>query len=131
MSWINEDKVGTDIWAYIESKDLNGNHTVADVSLDRDYRMFSLLAGVGAKCNPIYPPRGLPDDANVTIIEIYQGLGEFAHTASWLSTNELEDVFHAYNDSTEGLSIPTVYDSTLKTMRHLGEDTRLIFWFDN
>jgi len=60
--------VGTDIHAFIENRSSfdSGWRTQSEVFLERDYRVFSALAGVRAAEDDatVFDPRGFPEDAS-------------------------------------------------------------------
>lgn len=57
------------------------------------------------------------------------------HSHSWLTPDELAEVFAAYKDAHQGQSVGIEYTALLAAMRALedsGEnDVRVVFWFDN
>lgn len=57
------------------------------------------------------------------------------HSHSWLTSDELAEVFAAYKDEHRGQSVDIGYTALLAAMRALedsGEnDVRVVFWFDN
>ena len=135
--------MGTDIWIHIEykcRKTKNYKHA-REFDGDRLYGLFGILAGARSEIEPIYPPRGLPDDVTRLTYKKYQdGEGDF-HTASWLTASELRECLDsvdeiikqekkdAYNkDWLKGYEKIYRY---LKYYDDIGEPSRMVFWFDN
>jgi hypothetical protein len=60
---------------------------------ERNYVVFSLLAGVRdyeGHPEPLFEPRGVPDDATVEYAEIVEQDGADGHSHSWLTLSEIE-----------------------------------------
>lgn len=57
--------MGCDIHAFVEVEHTVGEdkhiHCFAELSLDRDYVLFGILAGVRVPIKPVVEPRGIPD----------------------------------------------------------------------
>lgn len=60
---------------------------------DRNYRLFSILAGVRNSDGivPIANPRGIPNDVSKFVKHEVKEYGDNGHSHSWLSLQELED----------------------------------------
>lgn len=94
----------------------------------RNYVLFAILAGVrnGSGYTPICEPRGFPPGFTVD---------DYDHTPSWLTVREILDYPHwddPYDDErtladTCGCFLKWVNDTLLP----LGDDVRLVFWFDS
>jgi hypothetical protein len=115
--------MGCDIHLYWESKDYYSNEWTLRKKLegDRDYFLFSLMAGVrnyyGAMPN-LFPPRGIPQDVSLETLAEYSvpynqryeqnesqhwELGPYRrmthpdwHSASWLTRSEVAEVVEAH-----------------------------------
>ena len=84
--------VDTDIHREFEKQQKSGrwrSFYLDDVWDERNYALFGFLANVRnySAVPVVSPPRGLPEDASLTVTKAF-GSGEF-HTASWLSLDEL------------------------------------------
>jgi hypothetical protein len=75
--------MGTDIYAAYQV-DSGG---VYDVSIDRNYALFGLLAGSRGNVKPMAPPRGVPKDATPFTLRALRG-GALVE-ASWFTIDEL------------------------------------------
>lgn len=65
--------------------------------IDRNYQLFSKMAGVRGEETPIAKPRGLPQDATKTtkLVSDY----DCGHTHSWLSADEIGELARWYEDT--------------------------------
>lgn len=157
--------MGCDIHICAERKDQNGKWTRVSlpeyeiVLEERVYAWFAFLADVrnyGA-VTPISEPRGIPEDASESTKEAHAQWDVDAHSASWLTLNELIDF--DYEQGTEDRRVTRTLPSGLlhggctcepgqgKSMalgEYLGEAffkglqqlqtagaERIVFWFDN
>lgn len=111
-----EKKVGGK-WVSAEQVITDPEWDIVDVPRDkriyaeRNYLLFSILAGVREPIPGIwqkYPVKGFPDDADPSIRQVYARWGEDAHTASYLTLKDLEDV----DWGNEG--VPLQYDVTAR-----------------
>lgn len=136
--------MGCDVHAHIEIK-LNGvwEH-LRDVSLNRDYHLFSMMADVrnDGKVAPIASPRGLPDDiTNITKFNnnVWDGDG---HSHSYINIRELIAVENylvrkqkeVWDSPALGYFFGNHFSSFLKYPEDCPQeitDIRMIFWFDN
>ncbi|MBR5698605.1 MAG: hypothetical protein IKX44_08330 [Prevotella sp.] len=135
--------MATDIWIHIEHKSRKSGKYVYDFEADGDriYSLFGALAGTRGKLEPMFDPRGLPDDVTPETLEEYNLFEEDAHTPSWLTTNELREcldqTIKEYSDEygeKEVKSWLKNYEKIYEYMKYSedeGEPSRIVFWFDN
>jgi len=148
--------MGCDIHAYAEKKNADGKYELVGMSNDffawRQYGLFAFLAGVRnySAITPISEPRGIPDDLSEYVKSAYEDWGSDAHSASWLSSEELfkfdyqqliEDRRCMRNNNGgstceegEGIKQPlSEYLGKLyfDSIEELKAADRLVFWFDN
>jgi len=139
--------MATDIWIHIEyqsrKKKYRYIHANVELNKARVYSLFGAIAGVRqvGYIDPIYEPRGLPDDITEETWKEYKDGG--FHTASWLTSKELRecmDLVVKQYTTKYGFSEETVrkwlepYEFIYKYMKNSddeGEPSRMIFWFDN
>lgn len=100
---------------------------------DRDYYLFSILAGVRNhhSLTPIAPPKGLPDDMSPEVERLAVYWEDCAHNESWLSYNELDS--HDY-DQYEYENWEVIEKKVIPDMQEIMkevEDVRIVFWFDS
>ena len=120
--------MGCDIHCYLESRDEDGQWVGEhDGALGRDYTMFAHMAGVRdyIGIEPISEPRGLPCDVSKSAKNCHKDWGGDAHSASWLTKDELRQVQAALaeaSSSNRGLN---------SLLSHMEDTDRLVFWFDN
>jgi hypothetical protein len=127
--------MGCDIHVHVEVK-INGkwqhyNHP----RINRNYALFSRLAGVRGELEPITRPRGIPKNATWMTKFDFKRMGTDAHTPSWISGEEVEALqAEGFLDSFKELGYifgngfgvkgyPEDYPEGV-------EDSRLVFWFD-
>ena len=134
--------MATDIWIHVEYKSRKtGKWTYAyEVDGDRNYNLFSILAGTRGECLPLYDPRGLPSDISDKAKKEYEDWGADAHTPSWLTTQEFKECISttikrsedSYRDEMKKWLEPYygIYEK-MYTIESQGEPCRMIFWFDN
>ena len=150
--------MGCDIHAYLEKKSKTGSYEyVADVFDDRDYNLFSFLAGV-RNYNEIYPivasNRGIPVDVSDYTNSCYLSWGSNAHSASWIGIDELlkfdytRDIHHNLTPTEVAKTLnsmvgvkkiynPITYKDFLEytifedIMKMSVKGDRVVFWFDN
>lgn len=124
---------------------------------DRNYGTFGFLCGVRnySHVPALSAPRGLPEDASQAVAAEYADWGTDAHSASWLSVDELANF--NYDDTFEdrrvmrngnGAALAGIGEGKLMTFREFlgpnflrdvgilagvgSQDTvRVVFWFDN
>lgn len=135
--------MATDIWIHIEYKSRHKNKFVYDREVDgeRVYILFGALAGTRGSCEPVYSPRGLPNDVTSHTLRIYNEFGKDAHTPSWLTTEEQRDcidqaikVFSKEYSLKEVNSWLSPYEKIFEYMKNKedkGDLCRIVFWFDN
>ena len=126
--------MGCDIHAVVQYSDRAHSYwlELGQFNLNRQYDLFSALAGVRGSLEPLYPQRGLPEGYTD-----YDGsLGD--HSFSWLTHNELSSVFRYYNmwNGAQEISNPIGHRfiAMHKAMEYLdsvGYDVRLVFGFDS
>lgn len=87
--------MGCDIHVHCERK--NADNTWAPVKVpglfpNRDYKLFGFLANVRnySGTPPISKPRGVPTNASPKVQKDFAGWGMDAHSATWLSVDELQ-----------------------------------------
>jgi len=103
--------MGCDIHAFIEyaydGETITNSFTDSELHIGRDYELFSLIAGVRGATSPIVSPRGFPDecikngDSSVfpsswCCKEKFNDYGVDAHSATWLTLDELKLVRASY-----------------------------------
>ena len=126
--------MGCDIHAIIEVKNRGhpecGFSFAAKIELDRDYKMFSLMAGVRnyKELPQVSPLRGIPNDASCRTKEEYNLLGSDTHSSSFL-------YFYEYKNAVDfNSNYCTSYEACMRFMETYEQDnyeTRIVFWFDN
>jgi hypothetical protein len=119
----------------------------------RDYRLFAKMAGVrnreGSGIKPISEPRGVPVDATFTTRFCYDKWGVDAHSASYLSSQEVKELcdWGAQNGLADGESgrwwwfeniFGYLFGSPYTSFHRYPEDYpeqvkdfRFVFWFYN
>jgi len=91
-----EQKVG-DKWVSCDKtkRDNDGYLSIPNpIYHDRDYTVFAVLAGVRGwlESDQKYPTKGFPKDASPETKELYENYGSDAHSTSYLTVKELNDV---------------------------------------
>ena len=131
--------MGTDIWIHIEHRSRKTNKYVYDFEADgnRDYTLFGALAGARGPLDPIYEPRGIPEDSSPEVIKDYLSWEE-AHTFSWLTTKELRECLDLtiknYSNMELAKSNLESYERIYEYMKRQedeGKPCRIVFWFDD
>ncbi len=153
--------MGCDIHSFAEKKNAQGQWEVIpdfEPFEDRNYALFGWLADVRnySGLTPIAERRGIPEDASFEVKDDYEAWDCDAHSASWLSIEEL--LAFDYDASCEdrrvtrqtsygwdggctcepGEGRQTTYRemfgqdffNDLDKLKELGAE-RIIFWFDN
>ena len=135
--------MATDIWIHIEHRSRKRGKYVYDFEPDRDrvYSLFGALAGTRGELEPLYEPRGLPEDITPETLAEYNLFEADAHTPSWLTTKELRECLDLtikdYSDKygeNEVKSWLKSYEWIYEYMKYSedeGEPSRIVFWFDN
>ena len=134
--------MATDIHIHLEHKSRKTNKYVYDfeTDVDRIYALFGALAGVrGPFC--LYKQRGLPKDISPEVLAEYQSWGDDAHTPSWLTINEFRKCLDlTIMRLSEEYDVKVVkswlksYEGIYEYMKYSeeeGEQSRIVFWFDN
>jgi len=141
--WIPIGAVGVD-WIWDEkAEDEFPALAIKSPYRDRNYSLFSVLAGVRGEGPAIIPPRGVPDDMNESIAAEYERWGCDAHTAHHYYLSELIENRHQFEREEDwgdgkkykvgGGFLNTLDDLTELAKRYEidPEDVRIVFWFDN
>ena len=137
--------MGTDIHFHIEVKIDGVWHHYACPTINRNYAIFYIMAGVresnsrNAYLKTISEPKGLPDNiTKITEIDVNEWDTD-AHSTSWLSLTDIKML----EDELNKLELDLEHDvlrcyffgnafSDLMGKPYDGiEDIRFIFWFDN
>ncbi len=135
--------MATYIWIHLEYKDSKTKkyQYVGEFCGDKIYGVFGILAGARSSIEPIYPPRGLPEDVCRDIKFEYDTFEEDAHTPSYLYSHELRECLDAVDKifrqcykeeySPEGLKNYEYIYKCMRVFDDAGEPARMVFWFDN
>lgn len=135
--------MGCDIHAHAERKDESGNWVhidMVDPLGGRYYPVFIFLAGVRSdgECQPISNPRGMPDDVCQKTRSDHDSWGWDAHSASWLSIDELLSFDYSqviepnqYTCERQTLAefLGPTFQKNLAALKEAGAE-RVVFWFD-
>lgn len=117
--------MGCDIHASIEVQKYSWDSVITDLNINRDYELFSILAGVRGSESPISEPRGVPSNASFQFTDWLERYGSDAHSMSYVSFKELKE--HAKDYSNEKF-----YQIMELYAKDYGDDkVRLMFFFDN
>lgn len=147
--------MGCDIHVHVEVK-INGKwHHYNHPRLERNYDIFTRMAGVRSEgrgdIKPISAPRGMPEDATFITRYSFNRMGVDAHSASWLSAQEVAELgewaearrrdkynfdkhsFYSFEHHEIGYIFRNGWNfkDYPKDMPEGLEDARAIFWFDN
>ena len=122
---------------------------------DRNYELFAFLADVRNNGNiePISEPRGIPFNVSDEVLKDYKSWGEDAHSASYLTLQELIDFVNNKQDTSREVTLQYgiryltnliddikdhvesdgfIYDcDDIELGCHTLNDVRIVFWFDN
>ncbi len=131
--------MGCDIHVFIEVKIADKWHFYASPSINRNYDLFALLAGVRNynKVQPIYEPRGFPTDADMMTVLHRRHYGDDGHTESWVSVEEFQQALKEVgNTPSLGYLFGNFWDRTDEdpnpAYAEFGiTDARVVFFFDN
>lgn len=142
--------MGCDIHLHVEVKIKGKWHHYNHPYINRDYRLFSKMAGVRSNYDdvpPIAQPRGIPTDASTTTKFECEHDGIDGHSHSWLSASEAGEAQEWYEKLFPdkhfhppifgylfGNSIDSHirYPDDAKSLQSIGfQDARIVFWFDN
>lgn len=127
--------MGCDIHCFTEVKLSDQWVFVHKTKIDRDYRLFGVLAGVrhSGQC---FPRKGKPKDVSVLVQHKMDYWGGDSHSHSWVSIQELEIVLGDKPYLRQLLS-PFLEDYRLFTDCEMDIDfnfvqgVRWVFFFDN
>ena len=157
---INGEKKWIDGDHYKRNKYFGDNEDEVELNVvsiydDRNYTLFSILAGVRGCEDMINEPRGLPFDTNKFIKGEFERWGASIHTASWFTLKELMDYqdtlleasldrdvrLEECEDETKAL-IPLIENLKIRCkelfwlwdeyrIAEFAHKIRVVFWFDN
>jgi hypothetical protein len=123
--------VETDITVFIEQPCFHDDRydTKVELFIDRDYRLFAILANVrndeGLEC--VSEPKGLPPNLGIfTYIDEYLG-----HSPSWLTVAEIKKaitIAKKIKYSDKNYTINTL--ERIKNIMDIYPKSRMVFWFD-
>lgn len=105
--------------------------------LSRDDTLFGLLSeGVRIECEFAFPQRGVPEDVSYEVGELYKFEDADAHSANWLTFNELQEkaaqlLFTPGERAAYCLQQLQALLAELRTVEEAPENIRIVFWFDN
>lgn len=158
--------MGCDIHCYIEYKNDNGEWVFANPDFknykhdnngwdaidgfftDRDYNLFSLLAGVRGGWDAMKEPCGFPNDATEEVSMVYTEYGDDAHTTTWYDVRELQLLVELTAQKFKNMDGLDDYENPIPSLQRfytivdyildmngvyypkIGE-ARVIMWFDN
>ena len=142
--------MGTDIEIHVELRVRGVWEHWSAPHVDRDYRLFTRMAGVrskGREEEPIFKPKGLPGDMSLLTSMAAGWEGPDARVPSWLSRDELRVLQLWWEEHIEaelqarrggGRSFETeIMGGYLHGDSYTGnlpggiEDVRVVFWFSN
>lgn len=139
--------MGTDIHIHLEyqqrkkGKKPRWMHVNKEFEEQRRYLMFGILAGARSDVEPLFPPRGLPDDITQKTLRDHDDWGGDAHTESWLTTEEFGMCLNTVEVIYKERYQDEYQEEWLEDYHHIyrymkdsddeGEPARIIFWFDN
>lgn len=127
--------MGCDIHAHIEVKVEGRWEHYSCPPIQRNYRLFARICGVRNSGNitPISDPRGLPTDLSLITQKCYNFMKCDAHSATWLSGKELDNLCDWADDPALGYLNGNGFDLRGDSTGHPAsfEDCRFICWFDN
>lgn len=127
--------MGCDIHTVVEKR-FKGSWVAVEINPDssryRNYRRFTLLAGVRGDEGEGPAPRGLPDDASDTAQMLSEEWGADGHSHSWLPLEEATELYVASEQDILGPVDSADPISYYFNISDPGTDEyRLVFWFDN
>ncbi len=139
--------MGCDIHLHVEIKVKGKWKHYNHPRIERDYRLFSKMAGVRGDEEAISLPRGLPSDISFTTKFDCDYDGSNGHSHSWLSAAEASYVQEWYNKlrGVEYMHPPLfgyLFGGYINSYLQFPSDTerlfkrgfkeaRIVFWFDN
>ena len=142
-AWFNCDN-----WRYNEDydeedPDSEEKLSVSPIYTNRNYHLFSILAGVrdySENCNKISEPKGLPEDiSKITKKEADRWKGD-GHSHSYLTLKEIKDFQNKNNEECLNKIIDSIEDrmrdefwifSSKEDTSEYHDKIRIVFWFDN
>ncbi len=91
--------MGCDVHAHLEIKVGNRWHHYSSPYINRNYDLFTKMAGVrsnGSSIVPISMPKGIPEKLSVVTKLDYESWGMDAHSTSWFNAEEIKQIidFH-------------------------------------
>jgi hypothetical protein len=107
-----------------------------DIPESRNYAIYELMAGVrGIEDNALFPPRGIPSDADNVTKVWFKRWETDGHTPSYLLASEYRKVFNACQKA-EGYSLGGTWEALRNILSALEETygdnkARVVFFFDN
>ena len=123
------DWYGTIMVSQLSIPKLNDGEAISNVFYTRrDYMLFAALAGVRNSWGIILvaSPRGLPVDVCDEVRVEAARYGLDGHSHSWLAVDELLE--YKWTNSPQ---INYFTDTTLPLLQAMGEQVRIVFWFDS
>lgn len=131
--------MGTDINVMVEYRMPELDHfdqfNFDVICLDRNYLMFSLMAGVRPypESIPVFEPRGFPPDRNFKKSGLYHEYEPNGHTPSWLTRDEYHQVIKEYHNNAELIDFDyrVLGDLLDSLMKNGAVEARVVFWFDS
>lgn len=148
--------MGCDIHTHIEIRYKGKWEHYACPSIDRNYTLFGVMAGVRGKGPAIVEPKGVPDDMSIVTKLSWERWRPDAHTASWFNEKEIDllnawlekqkeqsednGAWRIYNLEYGILNKTYMFGNGLTTFKHYNDceylpkgcdAIRMIFWFDN
>jgi len=142
--------MGCDIHLHVEVKHVDkGWLHYAHPKIERWYELFAKMAGVRNYDNdvePLYPPRGLPNDISEVTRLCYEWEVDDAHSMSWLGRKEIAILNefiskHPLNSKRSWEDFDTrcgylfgnslAFKDTDEYKPEWLKDCRVVFWFDN
>lgn len=107
---------------------------------DRDYNLFSILAGVRGIYEPLIEPRGLPKNLSEDVRKESEWIGSDAHTQTWYDLNELILLKKMHRNEEDYISFINFVDRILAYLDFADERIygnvesgkyRVVIWFDS
>lgn len=125
-----------DIHLYTEVRIGGVWHLYQRVSCQRNYELFSLMAGVGAGPTLYEARHELPEGVSPIVRIWYEYWGENAHTLSWLSSEEVYYIgtHFALDRTILGYILEVPIQDFFNRRDEIPneiEDFRWVFWFES
>lgn len=106
--------------------------------IDRCYWLFARLAGVRNydEIDPVFPARGMPEDASLPVWNACHEWGCDGHSHSWLTIEEMEKIDLSYKSAMAPYGLRGYLNLRDRMQKLLWQkkyirDIRIVFWFDN